>query len=389
MVRIKEFYSREDIIEQLKKIGVDKEVENLLCDKMRFYTFLIEGITPAMGNIIKQSALSRGTDAAINRLVIKGKPESSDILIGGTKREFENIYKMMQEQPFRLKNIFKEIIEIIDLLESRKKIKIMGILNVTPDSFYDGGKYVDTKSAILRGVEMFKEGAEIIDVGGESSRPGSEPIDEETEKKRVLPVVEVLAKEGITISIDTYKSSVAEECIKRGAKIVNDISGMRFDENMVKVVRDYDVKIVIMHMKGRPKDMQDNPIYEDVMKEILDFFSERIEFSEKNDIKGENIIIDPGIGFGKRVIDNIEILRNLKEFHSLKKPILLGASRKSFIGKLTGADKEERLPGSLLSVFLGLKSGIDYVRVHDVKETKQIIDLYYKIMEKDDTIHNN
>lgn len=388
MIRIKEFYSKEDIFEQLQKIGVDKEVLNLLSDKMRFYTFLIEGITPAMGNIIKQSALSRGTDAAINRFVIKGIPESSDVLIGGTKKEFENIYEAMQQQPFKLRNIFKEIVEMIDLTEKKKRMKIMGILNVTPDSFYDGGRYVDAKTAISKGIEMFREGAEIIDVGGESSRPGSEPIDEETEMKRVLPVVEALSKEGINVSIDTYKSKVAEECIKKGAKIVNDVSGMRFDQNMIKVVKDNNVKVIIMHMKGRPKDMQDNPIYNDVMKEILDFFSERIEFAEKNNVKGENIIIDPGIGFGKRVIDNIEILRNLKEFHSLKKPILLGASRKSFIGKLTGAEKEERLPGSLLSVFLALKSNVEYVRVHDVKETKQAIDLYYKIMEKDVTNYN-
>lgn len=389
MVRIKEFYSKDQIIEQLKNIGTDKEVYNLLSDKMRFYTFLIEGVSPAIGNIIKQSALSRGTDAATNRLVIKGLPESSDILIGGTVKEFRNIYETMKEQPFKIQNIFKEIIEIIDFIEEEKRMKIMGILNVTPDSFYDGGKYVDTNAAISRGLEMIKEGAEIIDVGGESSRPGSEPVDEETELKRVLPVVEALSKEGITVSVDTYKSKVAEECIKKGAKIVNDISGLRFDDKMIDVVKDSGVKIVIMHMKGKPKDMQENPFYEDVIKEILGFFKERIEFVKNNGISKENIIVDPGIGFGKRVIDNIEILRNLREFKSLKKPVLLGASRKSFIGKITGADKEERLPGSLLAVFLALKAGVEYIRVHDVKETKQVIDLYNSVIKKNDTGNNN
>uniref|UniRef100_A0A7C4UBN4 Dihydropteroate synthase n=1 Tax=candidate division WOR-3 bacterium TaxID=2052148 RepID=A0A7C4UBN4_UNCW3 len=389
MVRIKRFYRNEDIIRELERIGTDKIIMEHISSKMRFYTFLIEGVSPAIGNIIKQSALSRGTDAGINRLVIKGEPSSSDILIGGTKKEFQYIYEMMKEQPFKIRNIFKEIMETIDFVEKKRRTKIMGILNVTPDSFYDGGRYNDLKAAIDRGIKMKEEGADIIDVGGESSRPGSEPVDEETEKSRVFPVIEALSKEGITISIDTYKSGVAEGAIKRGAKIVNDISGLRFDKNMIDVVKNNDVDVVIMHMKGTPKNMQENPYYEDTMKEIIDFLKERIEFAEGSGVNPQRIIIDPGIGFGKRVIDNIKIMKNIFEFNSLRKPILIGASRKSFIGKLTGADVNERLPGSLLSVFLSIDAGVEYVRVHDVKETKQVIELYYRIMEEDDTIHNN
>ncbi|RLD16039.1 MAG: dihydropteroate synthase [Caldiserica bacterium] len=261
-------------------------------------------------------------------------------------------------------------------------MKIMGILNVTPDSFYDGGKFFDLKKAVEKGLKMIEEGADIIDIGGESTRPGSERIDEEEEKRRVFPVIEEIRRNtDIPISIDTYKSGVAIGAIERGVNIINDISGLRFDKNMVNVLkRNKDVKVVIMHMKGEPKTMQENPFYEDVIKEIRDFFIERIEFLKENGISDDRIIIDPGIGFGKRLEDNLEIIRNIDEFKKLGYPVLIGHSRKSFIGAVLGRkNPEERFAGTIAVSLYLFKKGVDILRVHDVKETLDAIKMWEEI----------
>ncbi|RKY31815.1 MAG: dihydropteroate synthase [Candidatus Omnitrophota bacterium] len=261
-----------------------------------------------------------------------------------------------------------------------EKPVIMGILNVTPDSFYDGGRYFEVEEAVKRGKEMEKEGADIIDVGGESSRPGSHPVSEKEEMERVLPVIKELSKEvKIPISIDTYKSKVAEEALKEGARIVNDISALRFDRKMVDVIRDYKAGVVLMHMKGRPSDMQKNPYYEDTVGEIYSFLEERIKFCEENGIEKEQIVIDPGIGFGKRLIDNLLILKNIHHFLSLGRPILIGTSRKSFIGFLLNLPVEERLEGTISSVIISYLKGVSLFRVHDVKEIKRALSVAFAI----------
>ncbi len=252
------------------------------------------------------------------------------------------------------------------------KTKIMGILNVTPDSFYDGGRYADVRKAVERAIEMSRY-ADIIDVGGESSRPGSEQISAEDELERVIPVIREISKKidtNITkISVDTTKAIVAEEAINAGATIVNDISALRFDEKMADIVRKYNVNVVLMHMKGMPKTMQLNPHYDNVIDEILSFLKERLNFAVACGIKKKKIIIDPGIGFGKRVEDNLNIIKNLDKFKILNCPILTGTSRKSFIGVLSdNIPPEERLEGTIASVVICLMNGADIVRVHDVKE---------------------
>ncbi|MEO0254047.1 MAG: dihydropteroate synthase [candidate division WOR-3 bacterium] len=266
----------------------------------------------------------------------------------------------------------------IDLSEP----KIMGILNVTPDSFYDGGKYFDLDKALERGKEIFEQGADIIDIGGESSRPFSEPVPLEEELKRVIPVIERLRKKiDIPISIDTRKSKVAEEALKRGANIVNDISGLRDDPEMIKIVKKFDAGIIIMHIRGTPKNMQENPFYEDTIKEIKEELKEKVDFALKNGIKKEKIVIDPGIGFGKRVIDNLLILKNIDEFKEFGFPILVGHSRKSFIGKILELEKpEDRLIGTLaVAAYLFLKK-VNIIRVHDVLETKQVFRILESIL---------
>ncbi len=251
------------------------------------------------------------------------------------------------------------------------KTLIMGILNVTPDSFSDGKLFFNPNKAVEHAKQMAKDGADIIDIGGESSRPGSEPVSKEEELRRVISIIKKLSKEtNVPISIDTYKPKVAEECIKLGVSIINDINGLR-DKKMINVAAKYKVPIIIMHMKGSPKTMQKNPEYSDVIKEIKQFLAKQIKEAKKAGI--EDIIIDPGIGFGKTTEHNLTILKNLREFKELKCPILIGTSRKSFIGNITGLPVNERLEGTIAAVSIAIINGANIVRVHDVKECKRAV----------------
>jgi len=260
-----------------------------------------------------------------------------------------------------------------------KKPLIAGILNITPDSFYDGGEFIDFEKAIERGKEIIREGADIIDVGGESSRPGSEPVSEKEEMERVIPVIEELVKENVIISCDTYKSRVAEKAIESGAKIINDISAFRMDEKLIDIIKGSKCGYVLMHMKGIPKNMQKNPFYNDTIGEITSFFREKLELIEKTGIDLERVVIDPGIGFGKRLVDNLIILKKLDEFKKLERPIFIGTSRKSFIGGVLNVEVDQRLEGSLATVVYAYIKGAKIFRVHDVKETKKVIDIIWAI----------
>lgn len=253
---------------------------------------------------------------------------------------------------------------------------IMGILNVTPDSFSDGGKYTKREDAVAHALNMLNEGADFIDIGGESTRPGSEIVSEEEELERVIPVVEAILAEnsGAAISVDTTKAAVADEALSRGAVLVNDISGLTFDPNMSAVVKKHNASVVIMHIKGTPQNMQDNPHYDDVVAEVYGFLSQQIAKAKKEGIT--NIIADPGIGFGKRMIDNYEILKRLNEFKGLGCPILAGVSRKSFLGKTTGNDVNNRDNATIVAETSAIANGAKIIRTHNVKnavEAKRII----------------
>jgi len=251
---------------------------------------------------------------------------------------------------------------------------IMGILNITPDSFSDGGLFINEDSALKQAYKMIEDGADIIDVGGESTRPGSDSVPIEIELNRVLPVIESLSKTAkICISIDTYKSVIAEKALEKGASIVNDISALS-DPNMASVVAKAGVPIVLMHKKGMPKDMQIAPYYDSLILEISEFLQERIQIAIESGISPDQIIIDPGIGFGKTIAHNLEILRNLREFKALGKPILIGTSRKSFIGKILHTDNiKDRVEGTSATVAIAIANGADIVRVHDVKEMVKVV----------------
>lgn len=251
---------------------------------------------------------------------------------------------------------------------------IMGILNVTPDSFSDGGLYLETDKAIEHGLRMISESADIIDVGGESTRPGSDPIPVDEELRRILPVISGLRKHTKSlISVDTSKSEVAVAAIKEGADIINDITALRNDPKMLTVAAQADVPVVLMHMKGSPKTMQHNPHYENVVTEIKSFLEKKIQLALENGIKKEKIIIDPGIGFGKKYEDNLTLIRNLNDFATLDQPILVGISRKSFIGKILNLPPGEREEGTLASAIMSVIQGAHILRVHEVAPIKRAI----------------
>ena len=250
---------------------------------------------------------------------------------------------------------------------------IMGILNVTPDSFSDGGMYYNATQAVEFALQMEEEGADIIDVGGESTRPGAKTVELQKECDRILPVIEgIRTKSDILISIDTYKSEVARQSIATGAGMVNDISGMTFDPNMVDVIKDSGLPVVIMHIKGTPKNMQKKPYYEDLMQELTEYFEERKKFARAKGILDQQIILDPGIGFGKRLQDNFQLLRELKKIVDMGFPVLIGPSKKSFIGLTLDLPVDQRLEGTAAAVTTGILKGARIVRVHDVKEMKRV-----------------
>ncbi len=258
--------------------------------------------------------------------------------------------------------------KIVKRMEIGKRTLIMGILNITPDSFYDGGKYYFIDEALKRAEIILEEGADILDIGGESTRPGAESISLQEEMDRVLPVIEKLKGFPIPISIDTYKSEVAEEACKLGASIINDVSGLQFDPKIINVAKKYNTFLIIMHIKGTPKDMQKNPEYDNVIDEIYGFLKRQSDLALSQGIERSKIVVDPGIGFGKTLDHNLEIIRNIETFKKLGYPVLVGHSRKSMIGSLLGGvPPEERLYGTLgLSAYL-ISRKVDILRVHDVK----------------------
>lgn len=373
-------------VDHLQRVGVDPASIPIFKNKGEFISLLIYDVPVIAANVIKQEMLAAGGDAAVHRQAITHKVDHTHVLTIGTLAQHKKlIEKLSMMHYWNLdkiardieKCIFDKMPDYIDLPSGRKLIfgrtLIMGIVNVTPDSFYAASRA--EKDKLLDYVaRMVKEGVDIIDIGGESTRPGSDRVSEEEELSRVIPAVELVKKNfDVLVSVDTYKAKVAEEALKIGVEIVNDISALRFDSNMIGVLKRYKPAVILMHMKGEPKTMQENPYYEDAVKEILYFFKERIEFLHEFGMD-DKIIIDPGIGFGKRFEDNLEIIKRISEFKSLKKPILIGASRKSFIGKiLDGAPSEERLCGTLAVTAHCVMNNVDIVRVHDVKENLHVI----------------
>ena len=371
-----------------KKIGVDPYGIDAMASKTININILLEDQPCKIANIIKQEMLSVGGDAAVARGSVSCSVPVSNILIMGTLKQISALVKKIDKQPFGLNLIARNILKILKNISQNeyvlktfrreinlgKKTLIMGILNVTPDSFSDGGLYCSQQKAVERGLQMVDEGADIIDIGGESTRPGAASVSAAIELKRVLPVIESLVKQvKIPISIDTTKAKVAKLALANGAEIVNDISALHGDKKMAKTISDAGAAVILMHMRGNPRNMQKgNLVYNNLMGEVTDYLERSSEKALKAGIEKDCLVIDPGIGFGKTPEDNYKIIKNLSQLKELGMPVMIGTSRKSFIGKVTGGEPEQRLEGTAATVAAAIMNGCHIVRVHDVAAMKKV-----------------
>ena len=367
--------STNNLESELLNIGYDSSYAFKGKEKFEYLNFKIFDITSAQGNILKQLALSVGADCATHKLVITGQIEKSDCILGGNLSQLKTISQKLQLQPFGLKDLGQKLEEKI-CIKDFVKTKIMGILNVTPDSFSDGGQYFSTEDAIKHLNKLISDGADIIDIGAESTKPGAKEVSADEQLKRIIPVLNYINKNkiDIPISIDTRNSEVANVCAGLGASVINDVSGLEFDKNMADVVAKHGLKVVIQHSKGTPENMQKNTEYENLTDDIFKFLKNKIDYALSKGILKENIIIDAGIGFGKTREQNFEILHRWKEFQSLDCPVMLGVSRKSLLDMPNSANEEKDLYTLALNSIL-INENIDYIRVHNVKIHKKLLEI--------------
>ena len=374
----------------MKEIGVDPYGVKIMLPKACACLIRLSAVDNISANILKQEMLSLGADAAIARGALTGAAKNTDILLIGRLNQFTALANKLKNQPFGLKKLAVELDENIKnytksnfVLSLRQgslnlgdKTQIMGIINLTPDSFSHDGLYRQFSNnypalALSQAKTMVNDGADIIDLGGQSSRPGAKNISLREELRRVEPIVKLLAKKiKAPISIDTTKPEVAKAALDAGAQIINDISGLR-NKRMMKVAARYKAAVVIMHMLGKPANMQKIIAYKSLIEDISDYLRKSIALAQAAGIKPDKIIVDPGLGFGKTPAHNLEIIKHLSDFKALGKPILLGPSRKSFIAKVLKSESESRANGSLAACVMAAEGGVNIVRVHDVKQTKQ------------------
>jgi dihydropteroate synthase len=371
-----------DAAEEKEALQIPVEEWEGLTHRMSGFGLFLEQLSREEAEALREEARSQGLEVfyAVSSLA-KGK-----ILLYGSRRGFEGLAARCSTIPVLTgiagdlqgaqENLFQESYCFRCgryTLELGKRTHLMGVLNITPDSFSDGGRFFHPEQAIIHGQRLVEEGADILDVGGESSRPGALPLSAKEELDRILPPVRSLVKLGIPISVDTYKAEVARVVLQEGASLINDISGLRLDPSLAKVVARAGTGLVIMHMKGTPQDMQRSPHYDSLMGEITGYFREGIARAESEGVNPESILIDPGLGFGKDFVHNLTLLRRLREFKCLGKPILIGPSRKTFTGRILNLPVEERLEGTSAAVAWAVCRGAHIVRVHDVKEMKRIV----------------
>ena len=401
MIRILEISNHRDVKQTMQDIGVDPYGIGIMQPKAMYYLMRMNSISNIAANILKQEMLSLGGEVAVERGALTGKIKKTDCLLMGNLSQFNRLNQKLNKQPFGLDKLAQDLCLtlknyerdnfVLDLgkykLNLSLKVHIMGIVNLTPDSFSGDGLYQGLspsklKGTILKGTvpelveKMVEDGADIIDLGGESSSPGAKPVSIKEELARTIPVIKLLIKRiKVPISIDTHKPEVARLALDNGAMIVNDITALR-DPKMARLVAGYKAGLVIMHMKGNPRTMQKSPQYVSLLDEITEFLQKAINRAQESGIDKEKIIIDPGIGFGKTCGHNLEILKRLSEFKVLGRPILIGPSRKSFIGKILNAGPQERIFGTVSACVLAAKNGARVVRVHDVRAVKQALKIF-------------
>lgn len=381
VIRILHLQSPDQARSELERIGVDPAGIVRMLPKLEFMPVLLPGMRAAAANILKQEMLALGGDAAVARGSVACSIEKSDVLLIGSRKQLTALCRKLGQQPFGLAAVAERLALLLKGAGERPEYwqtaqrripldrpLIMGILNVTPDSFSDGGRFIDPDRAVEHALHLAAEGADIIDLGGESTRPGSPVVPAEEEMNRIIPVLERLAgRLQIPLSVDTWKSSVASAALAAGAEIINDISGFTFDPAMAAVAAQARAGVVLMHTRGTPQTMQQNTEYQDLIAEVTAGLKASADCALAAGLAPEQIVLDPGIGFGKDSRGNLEILRRLREFTSLGYPLLVGSSRKAFIGKLL--DKTvtgERLFGTAATVAMAVAGGAGILRVHDV-----------------------
>ena len=366
---LKEFIGN-NIEQELESIGFDKAYQSKAADKFRYKNIKIYSLSVAQANILKQTALIFGADCAVNREVITGRAEKSDVILCGSFSQLRKIAQKLQSQPFRLAKLGGDILSLLET-PKKKQTKLAGILNVTPDSFSDGGKYINSDDAIKHLAELIEDGADIIDIGAESTRPGALPVSANEQILRLKPILNFIQKENlkIPISIDTRSSEVADFALNTGASIINDVSGFDYDVRLADIISSYNAGVILQHSNGTPDVMQNNPVYANVMEDIYFSLKNKIEFAKSKNI--QKIIIDPGIGFGKTKEDNLMILSRFQEFSTLGCPIMLGVSRKSFLGVIEDDNLKDAL--TLAVSYPLMAAGVDYLRVHNIKLHKSLL----------------
>ena len=374
---IKEIHNP-DIKQELLNIGFDRGYSRFATSKYNYVNLKIFDLSVPQANILKQSALSVGADCATHREVITGKAELTACILGGSLSQIDKIAKKIKGQPFGLKDLSEQLLNFISKKEKPSKTKLMGVLNLTENSFSDGGLYYEYDDAIKHLKKLIKDGADIIDIGAESTKPYSEPVEVEEQLDKLLPILKYVEEKKIEtpISIDTRSSKVARICIQYGAKIINDVSGFDYDEQMIDVIaQNSHVKIILQHSLGTPENMQENPTYSNLMDEIYCSLHNKVQLALSRGIKKENIIIDPGIGFGKTRKDNFEILKRWQELKGIGCPVLIGVSRKSLLNMPKSTNEEKDIYTLALDSIL-ISQKVDYLRVHNVKLHKNFLDIY-------------
>jgi dihydropteroate synthase len=374
----------EEAKKALAQIGSDPRGIGLMAGKGLGRGIKLEQVPLRIAHILKQEMLSVGGDAAVHRDVITNSLDATDVMLLGTVRQLEHLARKVLAQPFGLKDIghaLKHLIKALEPAQARilncrgielklgERTLVMGILNVTPDSFSDGGRYFNIEDATYQAERMVEEGADIIDIGAESTRPGHEEVSAEEEWNRLEPVLKTLLERvAIPVSIDTCKAKVAAKALEAGAHLINDVWGLQKDPDMARVVGDYQAPVIVMHN-------QDGTTYHHLMGDMLTFLRHSIELAEAHGLAGDQIIVDPGIGFGKTTEQNLEVMARLAEFKTIGHPVLLGTSRKSMIGKTLNKNVDERLEGTLATSVLGVVAGVDIIRVHDVQANRMAVQM--------------
>lgn len=385
-MRILSISSEKDLKQLMRNMKVDDYGIKIMLPKAQSFLLKVNALNNISANILKQEMLSLGGDVAVARGALTGTVKNTDCLIMGNLSQLCRLSHKLYKQPFGLDRLSRDLNlalqnfrkEDLSLVMGKykfllgKRTLIMGIVNVTPDSFSSDGLYRQA-DIVDHAQRLVREGADIIDIGGESTRPGAKPVSLKDELSRVIPVIKILSKQlKVPISVDTYKPEVAKAALDNGASMVNDITALK-NNKMAKIIAKSNAAVVVMHMRGNPRSMQTNPHYKSLIDEVADYLANAVNKGIEAGIGRDRIIIDPGIGFGKTLQHNLEILKRLKEFKTLGQPILVGTSRKSFIGKILNNTVQERLFGTLASCIVASENGADIVRVHDVNAIKEAL----------------